>query len=171
MKKMVIDIYRMHNKLHHFDFKIDDEFFKDLDQDLVESGKLLAKIELDKNDAFIQMNLNIEGSVLLTCDRSLDLFDYPIEENRQIIFKYGDQEMELDHQMVMITNETQRIDVGQYVFEFIGLAVPLKRLHPRYEQEQEEYGTVVYSSESEMHEHNQQESDPRWGALKKLKKN
>jgi uncharacterized metal-binding protein YceD (DUF177 family) len=116
------------------------------------------------------MSISIEGTVTLTCDRSLELFDYPIEEDRQIIFKYGDQEMELDHQMVMITNETQRIDVGQYIFEFIGLAVPMKKLHPRYEQEAE-FGTLVYSSGDESPDKDQPESDPRWGALKKLKKN
>ena len=170
MKKFVIDIYRMRNKLHHFDFKIDEEFFKDLDQDLIESGKLQANIDLDKNDTFIKMDVHIEGFVGLTCDRSLELFDYPIDESRRIIFKYGDQEMELDDEMVMITNETQRIDVGQYIFEFIGLAVPMKKLHPRYQQDEEEFDTLVYSSQPETSEETDTEPDPRWGKLSELKK-
>ena len=127
-------------------------------------GKLKANIDLDKNDSFIGMDVQIEGNVELTCDRSLEKFQHPINEHRKVIFKYGDQEQEIDHEVVMITGDTQQIDVGQYIFEFIGLAVPMKKLHPRFKDSDDEFGTMVYSSDK-PETPNEAETDP---ALEKI---
>ncbi|MGI9551561.1 MAG: YceD family protein [Aurantibacter sp.] len=161
----------MHNKLHNFEFEVDEVFFNNLEQDLVSNGTLKAKVDLDKNDSFIGMNIKIEGTVELTCDRSLEQFQYPINEYRKVIFKYGDEERELDHDVVMITPDTQQIDVGQYIFEFVGLAVPMKKLHPRFEESEDEFGSMVYSSEEEHGAGDSVEPDPRWKKLNDLKKN
>ena len=59
--------------------------------------------------------------------------------------------------------------------EFIALAIPLKKLHPRFKDEEEQdedlsTGKIVYSSEAEGDENkNENEGDPRWNILKKLK--
>ena len=169
MKKFTIDIYRMRNQLHQFEYEIDAGFFGNFQQDLVNDGKLSARVDLEKSDSFIRMTLGLKGVVELTCDRSLEQFQHPIEETREVIFKYGDQECEIDHDVVMITRDTQQIDVGQYIFEFISLAVPMKKLHPRF-LDDEDRGSLVYSSEI-IEEEQTGEPDPRWDKLKRLKKN
>jgi len=168
MKRFIIDIYRMRNQLHQFDYEIDESFFGNFEQDLVRKGKLSASVDLEKNNSFIHMAIGLQGTVELTCDRSLERFQYPIEETCKVVFKYGDEECEIDHDVVMITRDTQQIDVGQYIFEFISLAVPMKKLHPRYSDD-EEYGSLVYSSEN-ITEEQIVEFDPRWDKLKRLKK-
>lgn len=174
MRKLVIDIYRIKNKLHQFEYTIDDSFFSAYQQDLIESGELNAKVDLEKTHSFIGMEITISGSVQLICDRSLDEFQYPIDETRKVIFKYGEEEKEIDHDVVMITSETQQIDVGQYIFEFIGLAVPMKKLHPRFTESEsvdgeEDDGTVVYRSQ-DSGEDTVDTPDPRWNKLNQLKK-
>ncbi len=172
MEKFIIDIYKMRNKLHHFEFEIDEIFFGSLEQELIKNGKLKAKIDLEKNDSFISMDINIEGTVELICDRSLDSYQYSIEENQKVIFKYGDQEQELEDDMVMITNNTQQLDIGQYIFEFVGLAVPMKKLHPRFDDDDDnESGSLVYSSNDKSESEDQTETDPRWAKLNELIKN
>lgn len=170
MEKLVIDIYRLSNKLHEYEFKIDEAFFSMFDQDLVSSGDLNAKIDLDKNDSFIRMSVDINGEVELTCDRSLEKFQYPIHEQRQVILKYGEEEREIDHDVIMITRETQQINVGQYLFEFVGLAIPMKKLHPKFSDNEEEFSSLVYSSQNDETEASDQ-PDPRWQKLNDLKKN
>ena len=94
----------------------------------------------------------------------------PIEETNKVIFKYGQEEQELDHDVLMITNETQQIDVGQFIFEFIGLAVPMKKLHPRFNDNIEESDALIYRTEEEpVDDHS--DPDPRWSKLNELKKN
>jgi uncharacterized metal-binding protein YceD (DUF177 family) len=169
MKKFIIDIYRMRNQLHQFEYEIDESFFGNFEQDLLKQGKLHARIDLEKNDSFIHLAVDLQGTVELTCDRSLDKFQHPIEESCKVVFKYGDEEREIDHDVVMITRDTQQIDVGQYIFEFISLAIPMKKLHPRFNDD-EGYGSLVYSSEN-IEEEQAVKLDPRWDKLKRLKKN
>lgn len=169
MKKFIIDIYRMRNQLHQFEYEIDESFFGNFEQDLLRRGKLHARVNLEKNDSFIHLAVDLQGTVELTCDRSLDRFQHPIEESCKVIFKYGDEELEIDHDVVMITRDTQQIDVGQYIFEFISLAIPMKKLHPRFSDD-EESGSLVYSS-GKIEEELTVELDPRWDKLKRLKKN
>ena len=116
------------------------------------------------------MGIEITGEVELTCDRSLETFQYPIHERRQVILKFGEEEKEIDHDVVMITHDTQQIDVGQYVFEFVGLAIPMKKLHPRFSESEEEFNSLVYSSGDESESDNSDQTDPRWQKLNDLKR-
>ncbi|MGI9543667.1 MAG: YceD family protein, partial [Cyclobacteriaceae bacterium] len=62
------------------------------------------------------------------------------------------------------------LDLSQYIYEFVALSVPMKKLHPRFDGEPSE-DALVYSSSDEMQTTEQEATDPRWAALKKLKKN
>jgi uncharacterized metal-binding protein YceD (DUF177 family) len=44
----------------------------------------------------------------------------------------------------------------------------MKKLHPRYQNDEGEAGGIVYSSEREE-DKQEEEIDPRWDKLKKLK--
>jgi uncharacterized metal-binding protein YceD (DUF177 family) len=85
--------------------------------------------------------------------------------SHKIIFKYGQEEKEISDDMVQITQGTERLELGQYIYEFIALGIPMKRLHPKFQNESDE-DTIIYKSEEDK-----QEMDPRWEALKKLNKN
>jgi len=69
--------------------------------------------------------------------------------------------------------DTPSINIGDFIYEFITLAVPLKKLHPRYEEafDEDDEPEMIYTSQEESDEEESQESDPRWEALKKLKGN
>ncbi|HET9054036.1 MAG TPA: DUF177 domain-containing protein, partial [Cyclobacteriaceae bacterium] len=132
-------------------------------------GKFTVTVALDKRETFLETEFKIRGSVKLVCDRSLDEFDYPIDVNRKIIFKYGDQDMEVSEDVIIIRHGTEVLEIGQYIYEFIALAIPMKKLHPRFQNESDEEG-IMYSSGS-GEEKKENEIDPRWEMLKKLNKN
>ena len=173
MRNFDIDIFRLSNSVHQFNFEIDQAFFESIDQELVEKGKIDVRVDLEKNDRFIAMDFDLQGTVELVCDRSLDMFDYKIARQQKLIFKYGDQERELSEDMMMITLQTQKIDVGQLIFEFIGLALPMKKLHPRYEDLVEDGSyrdQIIYTSQEDLPDRDSGAIDPRWDELKQLKK-
>lgn len=174
-KKYDIHIYKLSNGVHEYDFEIKDEFFEMFDGDLVSKGQLNAMVMLNKSDSMIQVDFNIEGSIELECDRSLEKFDFPIHLERSMIYKYGDEEKELSEDVYVIEKNTQTLNFADIIFEFIGLEIPMKKLHPKFMDEENEddesEGSMVYSSESEEKESEQEEEniDPRWAALKNLK--
>lgn len=174
-KKYDIHIYKLSNGIHEYDFEIRDEFFEMFDGDLVNKGQLNALISLNKSDSMIQVDFNIKGSIELECDRSLEEFDFPIDFIRSMIYKFGDEEKELSEDVYVIEKNTQTLNVADIIFEFIGLEVPMKKLHPKFQEEEDEddesEGSMIYYSESEEDQNEQDEEniDPRWAALKNLK--
>ena len=172
-----IDIYKLANKQYEYQFHIDPGFFEHFENSLLEQGKLEAEISLDKQDNLIIAHFDIKGTVELECDRSLEKFDYPVKVQERLIYQYGEEEQELDDDIVIITDRTQSINVAQYLYEFINLAVPMRKIHPKYAEEENPHleGEIIFSSSSDTQqaekeeEENEKPVDPRWNALKNLK--
>jgi uncharacterized metal-binding protein YceD (DUF177 family) len=166
-----INIVGLSNKEHQFHYEFGDEFFRTYGTDLISEGKFQVDVLLNKHETFIEVDFKIAGNARLICDRSLEPFDYPIESNDKIVFKYGDGYQELTDEIVIIPRDTATLELGQYMYEFIALGVPLKKLHPRFQDElnDDSEGKIVYSSGPTEEQKNEEDADPRWNILKKLK--
>lgn len=172
-----IDIVSLSNAKHYYDYTLDSTFFENLEDSLLEKGQLKATVMLNKSETMIQATIAVEGWVELICDRSLDPFEYQISTNDQVIFKYGKEYAEISEEIVTIPFETQKLNLSQFIYEFIGLAVPMKKLHPKFikegeEENDEEETLLIYSTPIDLDEDElkDDEIDPRWDILNKLKK-
>ena len=167
LKAYKIEIFGLSNNTHDFNFTFDDDFFSHFENSLVSKGKGTCDVVLTKTDAMITVDLTIKGAIELECDRSLELFNYPIAVEKEIIYKYGDEEKELSEDVFVILKGEQEINISTFLYESISLEVPMKKLHPKFQDDSED-DEVVYTSDAD--EQSQEEStDPRWEALKKLK--
>jgi uncharacterized metal-binding protein YceD (DUF177 family) len=154
-----IDIFRLENKQHLHEFEGGDDFFVALEQDLISKGNFKATVVLDKNETMIQMIYKIVGSVELTCDRSLDTFDFPFDITQKMILKFSDRTEEVTEELMLIDRNTQYINVAQDVFDFIGLQIPIKKLHPRFTQDEVTYESLMKKFEDEYEEEDLDEED------------
>ncbi|GGM73941.1 DNA-binding protein [Dyadobacter beijingensis] len=182
LSKYNIDIYGLEDKQYDYDMESGDAFFEEMEQDLIEQGHFKTHVVLNKSATMIQLRFQTKGSVTLTCDRSLETFEEPIDSDERIILKFGDHNEELTDEIEIINRNTNRINVARYVFDFIALSLPVKKLHPSLRTEEddfdlendEEEGTLVYTSGGKTEEGDEREDeekiDPRWEALKNLKK-
>jgi len=169
-----VNIIGLSNKMHSFSYQFDDEFFVRYGKDLVSGGKFEAQVILDKHETFIEAQFNIKGQAALICDRSLDTFDFPLTIRKKVVFKYGESEEELSDEIVTITHDTVGLDLGQLMYEFIGVEIPIKKLHPRFQEEENEddetNGKLIYTSSTDTTSgEDDDQIDPRWEQLKKLK--
>lgn len=177
LEKYNIEIFKLSNAKHEYDFEVGNTFFSHFENSPVSKGNVNVHLCLDKRETFIEATFEFSGSVVLTCDRSLDLFDFPIDEKGKLIFKYGEEEMEVDDEISIITKATQRINIAQYIYDTICLSIPFKKLHPRFEEEEDDnsLGSLIYKDETpEDADETDQENeniDPRWEILKNLKNN
>lgn len=175
LKNFDIDIIRLKDGEHVFPFEIKSDFFAYFaGNDFLSDGKLKANVSLKKQAGVIEAWFEINGTVLLTCDRSLDEYDHELTIRERILYKYGPEEGELNEEVYLITNDTAQINVAQLIYEFILLAIPAKRLHPRYQEDDDDdeaiEGTWVYSSATEESENDvEPENNPIWEQLKKFK--
>ena len=144
-----IDIFRLENKQYLHEFEGNNDFFEVLDQELIQKGNFKAIVVLNKNETMIQMMYKITGSVELTCDRSLDLFDFPVDITQKMILKFSDHNEEITEELVLIDRNTQYINVAQDIFDFIGLQIPIKKLHPRFIKDEVTYDSLMKKFEDE----------------------
>jgi uncharacterized metal-binding protein YceD (DUF177 family) len=171
--KYEIKVQGLDEKRHEFDFEGDSDFFTLFDQDIVENGSFKVDLKLDKSSTMLQLNFHITGSVELICDRSLETFDEPLDITERYIYKFGDRNEVISDNMEIIPFGASEINVANNIFEYICLAVPVKKLHPKFRNEEEDDDEMIYSDaivEKLEKEEKESDADPRWQALKNWKK-
>lgn len=177
-----VNIVGLSNRVHHFHYEVGGDLFGEYGSDLLSEGSFTVDVSLDKRETFLEADFSIAGTARLICDRSLEPFDFPVRTRRKVVFKYGDQDEEITDEIMIIHRDTAWLELGQYIYEFIALAIPLKKLHPRFQDTADDEsgdseGRIVYTSggseddgggDSNGHDPGD-DIDPRWNALKKLK--
>jgi uncharacterized protein len=177
-----VNIIGLSTTRHRFEYEIDEAFFREYgsDPDLVSQGQFRADVTLDKHETFIAAEFVLKGAATLVCDRSLETFDYPIESKHSIVFKLGDRDEEMSDEIIMIHRDTATLELGHYLYEIIALAIPMKKLHPKFqdeeaadEEDEDAEGKIVYTSAANDENADDTDedgaTDPRWDILKKLK--
>lgn len=168
MSDFSVNIIGLAKKQHTFTYHLNEAFFNQYGNQTIAKGDFDAKVTLDKRETLIEAIFEITGKAELVCDRSLEPFLHPISLHRKVIFKYGEEPGEVSDEIVIITEEQDKLDVGQFMYEFIVLEVPIKKIHPKFQKddtdEEDEDGKLVYQTKVE-----EDAIDPRWEKLKKLK--
>jgi uncharacterized metal-binding protein YceD (DUF177 family) len=164
-----IQIYKLSNKIHEYEYAVNDSFFAKFEGEIVESGDFLIKIALDKRENIIELNIFFDGYINLICDRSLKDFKQNTSIEKKVLFKYGEEEAELKEDVFIITKNTQTINLAHFIYETIALEVPLKKIHPDEQVEDEDTDEYIYIDDSLDSEKDNEVADPRWEALKNLK--
>ena len=158
--------------VHHFNRNITNTFFDAFNYTEFSNAALSVHLELTKKTTLLEVQFSISGFVTVGCDLTNELFDLPIQPTHELVVKFGEEFNDEDEHLLVLPHGSHQLDVAQTLFETIVLAVPQKRVHPGIEK-----GTLqsdlldrleaLHPSES-TDEH--EKTDPRWDALKKLKK-
>lgn len=141
---------------------------------LSEDNKLIqADIEISfyRTEHFIKVSFDVTSDVELVCDRSLDLFSKTVSGTFDILFQPGEVEESetVKSGVKQIPAEELVIDIEEEVRDTILLNIPVKKIHPRYLDEDgnpEDFGTARFG---DIESEEEQSIDPRWEKLKKLK--
>jgi uncharacterized metal-binding protein YceD (DUF177 family) len=168
LKEFDIHIYRLENGDHTFSFDLNDAFFNCFENSPVSKGEMQINLLLTKNSSMLSTEINGNGWVELICDRSLEKFQHPLHFKRRLIFKLGEGDEELSEEMYLIDKNTQILNLAQYIYEFIGLEIPMRKIHPDYQDENDDNGLYYTTGEEQKNE--EEKLDPRWSALKNIGK-
>lgn len=131
----------------------------------VEFRRLRLEVAFEKREFTILVSFEFNGEVKLTCDRSLDDYWQSLSGSYSILFKEGAEEESEDAQMSVrrLDISGNIINIEDEVRDTILLSIPLRKIHPRY---YDENGELI---DLEVHSDEGPITDPRWDALKKLK--
>jgi len=152
-----------------FEFDLGKTFFQDNSSNNWESGNVGANVDITKRPDGISLDLQLSGELTVICDRCLDAFPYRIDTVQRLYVKHGHETMELDDDVVVVSRDENQIDLEGYFYEYLVLALPVKRTHP-----EDSNGESTCNSQmlNKLEEHiiaeDTEKTDPRWDDLKKL---
>ena len=156
---------------HHFSFELDQEFFASFNHPDIQNGFIRAGLILEKKPGFMAIHFSFKGEVELECDRCLDNFRAPVNHHQTIFVKVGETPGELEDDVIMIGKDEHEIEVGQIMYEYIILALPVQRVHPEDASGHSTCNPEMLKRLKELRpqEHSGRETmDPRWDALKDM---
>lgn len=172
-----------------FEYQLGNEFFEAIDEDSIQKGNITAKVSVNKSIKQSELHFELEGTVVVLCDRCLDEMDQPIKTSGNLIVRLGKEFKDEGDDVVIIPEEQGAINVSWFLYEFIELAIPIKHVHPfgrcntgmasklnEHLVDSDSYEDDADSFDDSMNEDsdsvitNAGHTDPRWDALKKLKK-
>lgn len=155
---------------HAFQFEIKQTFFEifEAEQEF-ENPRIVADVMLEKHSTFLEFEVKIYGVVALSCDISGEIFDHELANQVKVLVKFGAEYDDSNEEVITIPADEHTFNIAQLVYETIVLAIPMKKLSPNLSDKDLDI-LKQFSPEYEEDQRQNQDIDPRWEALKKLKK-
>ena len=67
-----VDLKNLTPGIHEFEYLLENKFFVDIDGDQVQKGKVKVYLTVKRSSMMFEMNFQIEGVVMVPCDRCLE---------------------------------------------------------------------------------------------------
>lgn len=164
-----VDLLRLTEPETVFRYHLDNAYFEAIEAPGVREGTLDATLTIRKSPDCFELDFHTEGVVHVACDLCLDDMEQPVVSDNTLVAKFGSADSEEDD-TVMIDERQGTLDVSWLIYEFIELSIPVRHVHAP--------GKCNASMARLLHEHStarsserngEEETDPRWSALLKLK--
>jgi uncharacterized metal-binding protein YceD (DUF177 family) len=171
LKDFTIPFIGLKEGKHQFDYQIDNTFFELFDFDEFNNAAVNVVLDFHKKTTMLELSFKATGTVNVNCDVTNEPYEQPIEGTLDLIVKFGHEYNDENEEILIVPHGEYEINVAQYIYEMIVLAVPSKRIHPGIAD-----GTLQSEILEKLEElqpgtekkETEEEIDPRWNTLKKL---
>jgi uncharacterized metal-binding protein YceD (DUF177 family) len=158
---------------HRFDFEITNTFFEHFGYDEFEHTNIELEVLLDKKSTLLDISLQFKGLVGVHCDISNEPYDQNISGVYHFIVKFGEEFNDENEDLLILPHGSHEVNIQQYVYESIVLAVPTRKIHPgiadgTLKSEILEKLEELSPKGSDDNASENDDTDPRWDELKKL---
>lgn len=178
-KEYIIPFVGLNLGIHKFEYDITDAFFDGIEYSIIHKGNLRVELQLEKRETMLVGNYKVNGTVETNCNRCNDPIETKIKGDYRLVYKFGTEPSD-DETLIIIYPEEFEIDVKDAIFELITVSLPLRSVHKKGECNEEmieilsEYiltkeKIVEESDQKDSEDGNNEDIDPRWEALNKLK--
>lgn len=155
---------------HEFEYLIDNTFFESFGYEEFKSSSIKLKAELNKMNTMMELEISASGTVNVNCDLTSEPYDQKVQSILQLVIKFGEAYNDEDDEILILPHGEYQVNIAQYVYEMLVLAVPQKRIHPGVIDgtlKSEALDKLKALQPKEIKE-NKEDTDPRWDGLKKL---
>ena len=167
----------MRQDTYHYEYVLDDDFFKNIDAPDIRKGQLHVDLDIKKYTGGFILDFHTEGIVTVPCDRCLDDMELSVDTENTLKVKLG-ADFADEEDFVTIPEEEGYIDISWFLYEFIALSLPMQHIHATGECNQKMMDVLnrhmcteggETSEGIQLEDEADRESiDPRWNELKKI---
>ena len=152
----------------NLEFDLDNTFFGDIDGEEFQKGSVKAVVTVKKNRDLFDFSFALNGTVIVPCDRCLDDLEVDVDTENTLRVKLGEEYAD-DGDIVIVPEQDGDLNIAWYLYEFIVLALPMKRVHAPGKCNNEMTGKLKkHSADNEDADNEEQGIDPRWESLKNI---
>lgn len=171
MKEYIIPFIGLKVGNHDFEYKIGQTFFDYFEYEDFNEVKVNVDVSLNKKSTLLELHFEISGYVNINCDVTNEPYNQNIENSFDLVVKFGQEYNDENIDILILPHGEYEINIQQYIYELVVLAVPAKRIHPGVEDgtlSSEILDKLEELSPKETKEEANKDIDPRWNTLKKL---
>lgn len=169
LKDLVIPFSGMNEGKYNFTMELDNTFFESLEFSTIKKGEVKVQVEMDRRQLMLTLDIAIDGHVEMECDRCGNMYRQLIETDRTMVVNLNADHFEDVDDLINLPASYNELDLTQYVYEYISLAVPAKLICPEVPGCDPE--VIGKLEKLKPGDNENTSSDPRWDALKNLKDN
>ena len=119
---------------NHFSWHAGKEFFEAFENAEILDADLDVSVTVEKSGRYVGVDCEIDGSVMVSCDRCMEDLQMPIGADIMLSVKFGEEESSDDHQegereIVFVPEGDAEMDLSQIVYDYVCLALPMQRHH------------------------------------------
>lgn len=171
MKDLVIPFSGMKEGDYSFSAELNNTFFEALEFSEIKKGNIKVAIEMECRQHLLNLEITIDGTVELECDRCGNNYSQEIEDQRNVVVNLNADHFEDEDDLISLPQSQNNIDLSPYIYQYIVLAIPAKRVCPDNVGCDPEVIQKLNQLNAGENKNNDNSTDPRWDALKNLKDN
>ena len=166
-KQFIIQFNSLSVGFHQYRFEITEKFFEKYEESEFKKGDIIIDLSLERKERMMILDFSIEGKIEVMCDRCLENFYMPINGSEHLIVKFGDKKVEENEEILIISESENELDLSSYLYEYICLLVPMRRIHSNNENNESSCDNEIIKKIEDLSSENK--TDPRWEKLKNIK--
>lgn len=169
LKEFNIQFVGLKEGKHLFEYIIDHKFFEAFNFDEYNSSSIKVSLHFVKKATLFELLFSAKGTVEVPCDLTNELFHQEVESELPLVIKFGPEFNDDNEEILILPHEAYEVNVAQFIYEMIVLAVPNKRVHPKVLDGTMESEALKKLEELKIKEEKTVETtDPRWDKLKNI---
>ena len=154
---------------HYFEYEVENTFFEQFEYNEFNDSNVKVDILLNKKTTLMELNFKVSGLINVNCDLTNEPYDQEITNTFDLVVKFGDEYNDENEEILIIPHGEYEINVAQFIYELIVLAVPSRRIHPGVKDASLNSDILDKLEELKPKQKKQSNSnDPRWDTLKQL---
>ena len=151
------------------------QFFSGFENSEILDADLVVDVVVEKSGRYVGVDVDIDGTVVVACDRCLGDLELPVSVSPSFSVKFGEAPedksfgAEGDREILFLPESDTDMDLSQIVYDYVCTSLPLSRVHPEGECDPETVKYLHSEDEGADAEPAAQEGNP-FAALKDLLK-